>query len=60
VRFAAAGDPDGGGLPAWPLYDGDNEAFLEFGDTVAADSGVRSGYCELFEDLQSMWMTGGS
>jgi len=61
VRFATTGDPNGGGLPTWPLYDSEDEAFLEFGDTVAAGSGVRSGgYCELFEELQTTWMAGGS
>jgi para-nitrobenzyl esterase len=60
VRFATTGDPNGGDLPTWPLYDSEGEEFLEFGDTVAAGSGVRTGYCELFEDLQAMWMAGGS
>jgi para-nitrobenzyl esterase len=60
VRFAATGDPNGGDLPSWPLYDSESEKFLEFGDTVAAGSGVRSGYCEIFEELQAMWMAGGS
>jgi para-nitrobenzyl esterase len=60
VRFAATGDPNGGDLPSWPLYDSESEEFLEFGDTVAAGSGVRSGYCEIFDELQAMWMAGGS
>jgi para-nitrobenzyl esterase len=58
VRFAVTGDPNGGGLPAWPLYDSAEERFLEFGDTVSVGSGVRTGYCELFEDLQARWMAG--
>ncbi len=59
VRFAATGDPNGGDLPAWPLYDGKEEEFLQFGDTVAAGSGVRTGYCEMFEELLARWMAGG-
>ncbi|PWB68234.1 MAG: carboxylesterase family protein [Holophagae bacterium] len=59
VRFAATGDPNGGDLPAWPLYDGDEEGFLQFGDTVTAGSGVRAGYCEIFEELLAKWMAGG-
>jgi len=59
VRFATTGDPNGGDLPAWPLWDGDGEAFLEFGDTVAAGAGVRTGYCEIFDELQALWMTNG-
>ena len=58
VRFAATGDPNGGGLPTWPLYDSEQERFLEFGETVAAGSGVRTGYCDLFEELQARWMAG--
>jgi para-nitrobenzyl esterase len=61
VRFAATGDPNGGDLPTWPLWDSDQEEFLEFGDTVAAGSGVRTGgYCELFDELQALWMGSGS
>jgi len=59
VRFAATGDPNGGDLPAWPLWNGGGEAFLEFGDTVAAGAGVRTGYCEIFDELQTLWMTNG-
>jgi len=59
VRFAATGDPNGGDLPTWPLYDSEEERFLRFGDTIATGSGVRTGYCELFEELQARWMAGG-
>ncbi len=60
VRFAATGDPNGDSLPTWPLYDSEGEAFLEFGDTVGPGSGVRAGYCEVFEDLLTIWMAGGA
>jgi len=59
VRFATTGDPNGGDLPTWPLWDSDEETFLEFGDTVAAGSGVRTDFCELFEERQATWMAGG-
>jgi para-nitrobenzyl esterase len=31
VRFAAKGDPNGPGLPAWPTYDAESDPYLEFG-----------------------------
>jgi para-nitrobenzyl esterase len=35
VNFATTGDPNGVGLPAWPVYDRSDEPYLEFGDTIA-------------------------
>ena len=34
VQFARSGDPNGGGRPAWPEFDGDKQAYLELGDEV--------------------------
>jgi carboxylesterase type B len=34
TNFAAAGDPNGKGLPVWTPYDPDEEPYLELGDTV--------------------------
>ena len=31
IRFATAGDPNGNGLPAWPTYDLERRAVMEFG-----------------------------
>jgi para-nitrobenzyl esterase len=42
VRFAAAGDPNGPGLPAWPAYKSATDQYLEFGDTTQARSGIRA------------------
>lgn len=60
VRFAATGDPNGGDLPAWPLYDSEEEGFMLFGDSVGAGSGIRAGFCEIVEERQATWMAGGS
>ncbi len=38
VNFAATGDPNGSGLPAWPIYDARAERVMLFGDTVTAGS----------------------
>jgi len=35
VNFVETGDPNGPGLPAWPVYNRNDEPYLEFGDTIA-------------------------
>ncbi|MCY3663312.1 MAG: carboxylesterase family protein, partial [bacterium] len=34
VQFAHTGDPNGGGRPTWPEFDGKKQAYLELGDEV--------------------------
>ena len=34
VEFARTGDPNGGGRPVWPEFDGETQAYLELGDEV--------------------------
>jgi len=34
VRFAKAGNPNGGGLPAWPVVNVKEPQYLEFGDKI--------------------------
>jgi para-nitrobenzyl esterase len=38
LRFAATGNPNGGGLPPWPAYTAAADPYLEFGDTIKAGS----------------------
>jgi para-nitrobenzyl esterase len=38
LRFAATGNPNGPGLPAWPAYTAAADQYLEFGDTIKAGS----------------------
>ena len=40
VRFAASADPNGGGLPTWPVSD-DSEKYLELDNTLRVSSGWR-------------------
>lgn len=49
VNFATTGDPNGPGLPEWPAYDIDNEAFMEFGDTIQPGNHLLERECDFFE-----------
>jgi para-nitrobenzyl esterase len=51
VRFAATGDPNGEGLPAWPRYDTRRDTVMEFGDEIRLRSGVRAEACALFDRI---------
>jgi para-nitrobenzyl esterase len=50
VRFATTGDPNGGNLPAWPVYDESAEPYLEFGETVRAGKHLLKAECDFFDD----------
>jgi para-nitrobenzyl esterase len=45
-RFSASGDPNGEGIPEWPRYNHQSEAYLEFGDTVKAGSALQAAKCD--------------
>jgi para-nitrobenzyl esterase len=49
VNFAATGDPNGAGLPEWPAYDIEGEAFMEFGDTILPGNHLLEKQCDFFE-----------
>ncbi len=36
VNFAATGDPNGKGLPAWPAYNDDHQQLMNFDDKTTA------------------------
>jgi para-nitrobenzyl esterase len=42
LRFAAHGDPNGEGLPAWPAYDAATDPYLELGAEIRAGATYRS------------------
>jgi carboxylesterase type B len=49
VNFARTGDPNGPGLPVWPKYSVDKQAYLAFTAAGAAEKAkMRRGFCELF------------
>jgi para-nitrobenzyl esterase len=49
VRFATAGDPNGGGLPAWPPYSKAAERHLEWDETIRVGADLRRDECDLFD-----------
>lgn len=49
VRFAATGDPNGGGLPKWEAYQPTSEPYLDFDDKVKAAQGLLKTECDFFD-----------
>ena len=53
TRFAATGDPNGGGAPAWPRYDAASDLHLELGDAVRqAGPGLYKQACDLADSMR--------
>ena len=51
ARFAAAGDPNAAGLPAWPAHEGKAPRHLELNDPIQARSGFGGVSCDLFDQM---------
>lgn len=49
VNFATTGNPNGPGLPEWPAYGVEKEAFMEFGDTIQPGEHLLERECDFFE-----------
>ncbi|MEQ1692122.1 MAG: carboxylesterase family protein [Gemmatimonas sp.] len=47
TRFAATGDPNGDGLPAWPTYRKETDVHLDLGDDVRTGSGRKAEACAI-------------
>ena len=54
TQFARTGNPNGEGLPEWPAYTPENEAYMEFGEAVGAKTGLRLAKMELIERAWTM------
>ena len=51
VRFAQTGDPNGPGLPEWPVYAPASDLSLEFGDVLEVRHHVLQKPCDFFDAL---------
>jgi para-nitrobenzyl esterase len=51
TRFAAAGDPNGGGLPDWPLWSPDAQLTQELGWTIRTIERYQDHECDVAERL---------
>ena len=58
VNFAATGNPNGDGLPAWTEFDGLTNRHLTLGDTVMEDTGLHDEGAELFTTFEKGRRTG--
>jgi para-nitrobenzyl esterase len=52
VNFAATGDPNGRGLPAWTPYDPGAEPYLDLGDAVQVKAHLLKGQLDFLEQAQ--------
>ena len=52
VNFAATGNPNGDGLPAWTEFDGLTNRHLTLGDTVMEETGLHDKGAELFTTFE--------
>ncbi|PWU01101.1 MAG: carboxylesterase family protein [Terriglobia bacterium] len=49
TNFAKTGDPNGAGLPHWPLFDANARAYMEFTDNGPQPrEGLRRPYCDVY------------
>jgi len=48
TRFAATGDPNGAGAPAWPPYDPAADTHLVLDDTITLGRGLRAAQCDFW------------
>ena len=52
VEFATKGDPNGETTPAWPAYELSSRRYLELGNEIRPGIGLRTEYCDLYDELQ--------
>jgi len=53
VRFAKTGNPNGPGLPAWPVFTANKESYMEFGDRIVAGEALRKKQLDFLTDFSA-------
>ncbi len=51
INFAANGDPNGEGLPPWPIYEAKTDASMVFGEGAEVRTGVRQAELDFFDSV---------
>jgi para-nitrobenzyl esterase len=49
INFATSGDPNGGGLPGWPMFEQPEPLVQEFGDEIMTIPAIEPEFCASFE-----------
>ena len=51
VQFAKTGNPNKKDLLKWPAYDPTKDQYIEFGEVVKLDQGLRKKKLDLWDDM---------
>ena len=51
INFAATGNPNGPGLPEWPVYEKSSDQSLEIGSEIKIQTQLRKDACDLFDKI---------
>jgi len=61
TNFAKTGNPNGDGLPAWPMFDASSRAYIQFlNEGPVAKEALRRPYCDVFTDNVDRLMSTGA
>jgi len=52
TNFVKTGDPNGRGLSPWPAFDSETLAYIDFGDSAVAGTGLRREFCR---EMNAVW-----
>jgi para-nitrobenzyl esterase len=58
TRFAATGDPNDASAVQWPLYDAEQDTYLELGATIQAGVDLRKAQCDFWELITEIRQAG--
>jgi para-nitrobenzyl esterase len=55
THMAKKGNPNGAGLPQWPAYTPQNDAYLSIGEKMTAQAGPPHARCEFWDNITLPW-----